>query len=297
VNRARRLAGAALLAAAVALPTGSVAAASTGPSGCAEPTSTARSATSGRHDPNALGGEATDALAGGRPGKRHAVAEVQVPTWVHVITDGATGALTDAQVDSQMAVLNAAFAGRSSKEAAATPFVFVVAGITRTDNAAWYAMTYGSKAEKAAKSTLRRGDAGTFNMYLTGIPDYLGWATFPKSYAQRPEMDGVVVLNDSIPGGPLLKYSEGDTAVHEVGHWLGLFHTFQNSCSANGDYVDDTEAEKDPAFDCPVGRDTCRAPGTDPIRNFMDYTQDSCMNLFTPGQSGRMDAMWSAFRT
>ena len=58
----------------------------------------------------------------------------------------------------------------------------------------------------------------------------------------------------------------------------------------------DTPKEAVPQFDCPAGADTCNAPGLDPIRNFMDYTQDSCMNEFTPGQVERMNDAWIDFR-
>jgi hypothetical protein len=222
-----------------------------------------------------------------------AVTGGSIPVYVHVIRNSSgAGDVSDTRIAQQMTVLNNAFAS--------TGWSFNLVTTTRTNNNTWYTCSGGS-CESQMKNALRQGSADDLNMYLNNMGGgLLGWATFPSSYAGNPKNDGVVVLNASLPGGTAAPYNLGDTATHEVGHWMGLYHTFQGGCARKttaGDGVADTPAEKSPAYGCPVGRNSCRnLPGNDPITNFMDYTDDACMNNFTAGQDARMDSMFTTYR-
>lgn len=218
-----------------------------------------------------------------------------VNVYFHVIkSSSGQGEPTGKQITDQIKVLNAAFAGSG--------FNFVLASTDYTLNDAWYTAGPGTTAEAQMKAALRQGSADDLNLYTSNPGGgLLGWATFPSSYAGSPARDGVVILYSSVPGGGASPYDLGDTATHEVGHWLGLYHTFQGGCSrqadTGGDEVADTPAEKSAAFGCPVGRDSCPAiAGLDPIKNFMDYTDDACMIGFSSGQTARMQSSWMQYR-
>ena len=226
---------------------------------------------------------------------------VTIPTVFHVISDHAltvaeTGRWTR-MINDQMTVLNDSFSGKTAGVAADSPFRFDLTKITWTVNSAWYAVTPG-KVERDMKTALYEGDSRMLNVYSANIgAGLLGWAYFPKGYNNgRDYIDGVVMLDESMPGGTAGRYALGDTLTHEVGHWMMLEHTFAHGCAASGDWVEDTPKEAQPQFGCPEGADSCLAPGLDPIHNFMDYSQDSCMNHFTPGQVERMNDAWIAFR-
>ncbi|MCY4727745.1 zinc metalloprotease [Nocardioides sp. STR2] len=260
--------------------------------------------------------------ARGKPGAAAApaaFAPVTIPVRFHVIAKDRGqegGDLSDARIAEQIRVLNEAYAPHG--------FSFVLERVTRTYEPQWFNMIYpngaepqrfrGSSKEMKMKQALY-GDSTTetLNIYSASLgQSLLGWATFPSDFDPAATggnplpryRDGVVIDFRTLPSVPndtgdsraYATYGEGDTATHEVGHWLELYHTFQGGCSEPGDYVADTAPEASPAFQCPVGRDTCAGGGVDPITNFMDYTYDSCMTQFTAGQAARMQLAWTEYR-
>jgi pregnancy-associated plasma protein-A len=236
------------------------------------------------------------ASAKGRAGRNFSAT---IPVYVHVITAGAIGNVTDAQIADQITVLNRTFAGREG--GANTGFSFRLAGVTRTDNADWFYAGPGGNPEHSMKRALRQGGDNALNFYSTTAGEFLGWAYLPDIVTKPGQryLDGVVIDWESIPGTSTTyagRYDQGETATHEVGHWLDLEHTFYGGCSAKGDFVADTPPERTPTSGCPAGKDTCTAPGLDPIHNYMDYSYDSCYTQFTAGQTQRMRDAWLLYR-
>jgi hypothetical protein len=211
--------------------------------------------------------------------------------YVHIIRDNnGNGGATTTMINDQMTVLSNAYAAHG--------YSFHLVATDYTNNSTWYTMGYGSTAESQCKTALRQGTADDLNLYFANIGGgLLGWATFPSDYNSKPKMDGVVILTQSMPGGSASPYNLGDTATHEVGHWMGLYHTFQGGCNGNGDYVADTPQVRTANYGCPGTVDSCKSkPGNDDTWNFMDYTDDRCMDHFTAGQRARMDSMWATYR-
>ncbi len=221
-----------------------------------------------------------------------------VPVYFHVVTDGTIGSLTAAQIADQIAVLNVTFGG--GEGGARTGFTFELAGVTRTDNPKWFYASIGG-AEHDMKRALHRGGDNALNLYSTTAGPYLGWAYLPKiaDSSSQAYLDGVVVDWESMRGTSTTyagRFDQGETATHEVGHWLNLEHAFYNGCGTRGDFVADTPPEKTPTSGCPAGKDTCTAPGLDPIHNYMDYSFDTCYTEFTKGQTQRMRDAWLFYR-
>jgi hypothetical protein len=218
-------------------------------------------------------------------------ANIDIPVAFHVIYQTrrgvTTGNIPQQWIDDQIAVLNAAFAG--------TGFSFTLQSVDRTNSRKYYTGCYNQDARM--KRDLAIDPATTLNIYTCSPSGgILGWAYFPNSAPEDDTIHGVVLLDESLPGGSASPYNLGDTGTHEVGHYLGLYHTFQGGCSGGGDLVADTPAEASAAYGCPIGRDTCASPGDDPIFNFMDYTDDACMDEFTSDQVTRMMDMTTTYR-
>ena len=226
---------------------------------------------------------------------------VEIPVFVHIIMsgDGTMGDVATPDIEKQIEVLNEAFAGVHPR-GVPTPFRFVLVETTRIRNEQWFNMIYSehepTEAEVAAKAERNRGDKSTLNLYTANITEPHGWARFPWELDKN--VDGVVIGFRYLPNGSGSDYNEGDVATHEVGHWLGLFHTYEGGCAPPGDCVDDTDAEAQATLYCPNAvPDSCPEGFSDEINNYMNYTWDLCMVRFSAGQARRMDAIHRKFRT
>ncbi|KAF2168318.1 hypothetical protein M409DRAFT_21755 [Zasmidium cellare ATCC 36951] len=223
------------------------------------------------------------------------VDEREINTYVHVVTSKAKRSMyTKEMVQEQMEVMNDAYAP--------VGITFLTKSINFTINDDWAAAGQDSPTEQEMKSALRRGTYADLNLYFTSdLPGgLLGFCYFPVANPTSTDLilDGCMCLADSMPNGTATEYNLGYTAVHEVGHFMGLYHVFQGtSCSGSGDNVNDTPLQKTPTQGCPSSQDSCPgAKGVDSIHNYMDYSTDECMYEFTDGQIDRAISIYSQQR-
>jgi hypothetical protein len=245
---------------------------------------------------------------------------VTIPVVVHVLYNTSAQNISDAQVQAQINQLNADYA-RLNSDAGNTPSVwqsiaancevqFCLAQRDPNGNATngiihkSTTATSFSDNDNAKHNSTGGDDAWPSGSYLNlwsvnlggGL---LGYAQFPGGPSST---DGVVVLYSSIGSiaqpGTASPYNLGRTLTHEVGHWLNLYHIWGDdgtSCSGS-DQCSDTPNQADENYGCPTFPNvSCsNTPNGDMFMNYMDYTDDGCMNMFTAGQKARMQALFAA---
>ena len=236
-------------------------------------------------------------------------APITISVHFYVITDGKNGKVTAATLNNTIAKLNSIYAGGEGGVNTGIQFQWTNAVSGQPvmyTNRQWFTAKPGSGAEAEMKQTIssQPGNSSNnhLNIYTTNPGVYyggtlLGWATFPWELTGAPLMDGVVMNYIALNNGGTTSYNAGDVVAHEVGHWLGLYHTFQGGCTGStsydgttglGDLVTDTAPEASNASGCPTGRDTCAGDGVDPIDNYMDYSSNQCQVRFSTGQNARI---------
>ncbi len=242
-----------------------------------------------------------------------APAIIKIPVVVHVLYKTAAQNISDEQIKSQIDALNkdyrrknadtantplrfkpfAADAGIEFALATADPKGKPTAGIIRKTSGAYH---WGMD-DKIKFSSQGGDDAWDsryyLNIWIGDLGTLLGYSSIPGAPAEK---DGVVInytafgtMNVAAP------YELGRTATHEIGHWLGLKHIWGDSYCGD-DLVDDTPKQGNFTSGCPgTFRSTCdNGQLGDMYMNYMDYTNDACMNLFTAGQKQRMLSLFNA---
>ncbi len=239
-----------------------------------------------------------------------------IPVVVHIIHNGGTENISDAQVLGQIEVLNEDFrklAGTNGDGYGVdTEVEFCLAkispdgnctdGIVRVQSILTNHLTY----QRAQLKQLSYWDNTRYlNMYvvksINGGSGIAGYSSFPGG---PPDEDGIVVRHNYFgKSGTSATGTNGRTTTHEIGHWFGLYHTFNNGCGTDtctdGDYVCDTPPVANPNFGCPtINSCSNDLPDVnDQIANYCDYSDDACKNMFTAGQKDRVHATLASLRS
>jgi hypothetical protein len=251
---------------------------------------------------------------------QHSRSVVTIPVVVHVVYNTSAQNISDALIQAQINQLNLDYA-RLNSDAANTPSAF--ASVAANTNVQ-FCLAQRSPAGTATTGIVRKSttvtsfstnnavkkastggdDAWPATSYLNiwscnlggGL---LGYAQFPGGTSAT---DGVVVLYSSVGSrtvpGTASPYNFGRTATHEVGHWLNLYHIWGDDGTActGTDNVGDTPNQSSENYGCPAYPHTDACSPSSPgvmFMNYMDYTDDGCMNTFTAGQAARMNALFT----
>lgn len=255
------------------------------------------------------------------PQNKNAVV-ITIPVVVHVLWNTASQNISDAQILSQIDVLNEDFA-RLNADAVNTPAGFAglgantqiqfclaqrdpsgnpTTGIVRKQTSTT-SFSSNDNIKKNANGGDNPWDATKYlNIWSGNLSGgLLGYAQFPGGPVAT---DGVVILYNAFGrvGNVVAPFNKGRTATHEVGHWLNLYHIWgdDGSSCAGSDQVSDTPNQSSENYNCPNFPKTDGCTGTSPgvmFMNYMDYTDDACMNIFTTGQSTRMNSSLNTTRS
>lgn len=230
-----------------------------------------------------------------------------INVWVHVLqSDATSGALSNARIHNQIAVLNEDFRalfGSNGANGNNAAVFFKLAGITRTTNPIWF------NDGGAYYDSLGVDPDHFLNLYTNSAGGNLGYVPqLPTDQAPGGGFvgsteDRVVIYWESMGLNPAFTpYHLGRTTTHEVGHYLGLEHVFSGGCGtpsspgcySTGDLICDTNADSTSHFDCVPGT-TCSGIAI-PIENYMEYTDDACMEKFTVEQNRRIRCALTNYR-
>lgn len=242
---------------------------------------------------------------------------VSIPVVVHVVWNTAAENISDAQIQSQIAVLNADFR-KLNADAANTPSAFAglaadaniefclatvsptgaaTTGINRVQTTATSFGTNNTVKSSTSGGTNAWDRNKYLNIWVCDISGgILGYAQFPGGTAST---DGVVIDYQYFGtiGTATAPFNKGRTATHEVGHWLNLYHIWGDDgtgCTGS-DLVSDTPNQADENYGCPTfpSVSCSNGPNGDMFMNYMDYSDDACMFMFSTGQATRMQALFA----
>ncbi len=229
---------------------------------------------------------------------------IEIPVVVNVIYNTTAENVSDALIASQIQILNNDFAGTNSDiSSVPATFTSVKAGdvgvrfVLQAVNRL-YSKKTSWRTDDAMKKSSRGGinptdPSSVLNFWVCDMSGgILGYAQFPGG---NPATDGVVIHYPAFGNTSYAPYNKGRTATHEVGHWLNLRHIWGDATCGN-DQVGDTPLHNSANYGCPASgiRSTCSGSPVMMTMNYMDYTDDLCMYMFSAGQKTRINATFAS---